>query len=59
MFRIFFKHLPKNQTGQDLAEYGLLIGLIALAVVAAIAYLGGGLDETFEAIGNAVSNWQF
>jgi Flp pilus assembly pilin Flp len=57
MFRIFFKHLPKNQTGQDLAEYGLLIGLIALAVVVAVGFLGDGLLATFTAIADVVNSW--
>ncbi len=50
-------HLPKNEKGQDLAEYALLIGLIALAVVGAVMYLSGGIEDTFSAIADTVSNW--
>ena len=44
----------ERDEGQDLAEYALLIGLIALAVVGSITALGGGIDATFRAIGDAL-----
>lgn len=47
----------KSEKGQDLAEYALLIGLIALVVVAAVIFLGGELTAVFERIGDAVSTW--
>jgi pilus assembly protein Flp/PilA len=47
----------KREEGQDLAEYALLIGLIALALVGGVTYLGGGIDATFRAIGDTVTNW--
>jgi pilus assembly protein Flp/PilA len=47
----------KSEDGQDLAEYALLIGLIALALVGGVTYLGGGIDATFRAIGDTVTNW--
>ena len=46
-----------REEGQDLAEYALLIGLIALALVGAVEYLGGGIDATFTAISDTVSAW--
>ena len=47
----------RREEGQDLAEYALLIGLIALALVGAVTYLGGGIDATFRAIGDTVQTW--
>lgn len=47
----------KDQRGQDLAEYGMLIGLIALAVVAAVTLLGGNLNTVFTNIAGAVGPW--
>lgn len=43
------KCLYKN-SGQDLAEYGLLIGLIALIAVAGISLFGGNLLELWNTI---------
>jgi pilus assembly protein Flp/PilA len=48
-------HLP-SEKGQDLAEYALLIGLIALAVVAAIIFLGGEISSLFSDIGTYLGN---
>jgi pilus assembly protein Flp/PilA len=47
----------RNEEGQDLAEYALLIGLIALVVVFAVTTLGEELDAVFEAIAEAVAGW--
>lgn len=57
MLNILLQLIPKNQKGQDLAEYGMLIGLIALIVVGAVTVLGGSLDSVFEAIAGAVGPW--
>ena len=35
-----------DESGQDLAEYALLIGLIALVVIVAVRILGGTIRET-------------
>lgn len=47
MIRVF-----KEEEGQGLTEYGLLVGLIALVVVGAIATLGGKINTVFTNIGN-------
>jgi pilus assembly protein Flp/PilA len=57
MFQLLMNLLPKDEKGQDLAEYALLIGLIALIVVGAVTILGNGLDTVFTSIGQAVQGW--
>ena len=47
----------KSEKGQDLAEYALLIGLIALVVVAAVIILGGQISTVFSRIGFIISGW--
>ncbi|TYS71032.1 Flp family type IVb pilin [Sutcliffiella horikoshii] len=42
MIRVF-----KEEEGQGLTEYGLLVGLIALGVVAAVTALGGQISAVF------------
>jgi Flp pilus assembly pilin Flp len=49
-------HLPQNEKGQDLAEYAVFIGLIALVVVVSITLIGGGISEVFIAIATAIQN---
>lgn len=45
-----------DESGQDLAEYAILIGLIALAVVVAVAILGSNIAELFAVLGSTVSS---
>jgi pilus assembly protein Flp/PilA len=47
----------KGEKGQDLAEYALLIGLIALVVVLAVTFLGEQISITFSEIGSIVASW--
>ena len=49
--------VKKGEKGQDLAEYALLIGLIALVVVAAVTFLGGQITAVFERIGATIATW--
>ena len=49
-------HLPNKEKGQDLAEYAVFIGLIALVVVISITLIGGGISEVFIAIATAIQN---
>ena len=43
-----------DESGQDMAEYAVLIGLIALTVVAAISVLGGSISSVFAGIGSSL-----
>ncbi len=51
------KKFFSEESGQDLAEYALLIGLIALVVVFAVSALGGALTGVFDRISAAVDGW--
>ena len=44
----------KREEGQDLAEYALLIALIAVALVLIIGALAGGIGNIFNAVRNAL-----
>jgi pilus assembly protein Flp/PilA len=44
----------KREEGQTMAEYGLLIALIAILLVAAIGLFRGALVNTFTDIANAL-----
>ncbi len=44
------KRLLTEEKGQGLAEYGLILALVALATVTALTALGGGLDGIFNTI---------
>lgn len=40
----------RTDSGQDLAEYAILIGLIALVVVGAVTLLGGRVAQLYQHI---------
>ncbi len=42
--------LLKEEEGQTLVEYGLLVALIALVVIAALTILGSKVANTFNSI---------
>jgi pilus assembly protein Flp/PilA len=46
-----------TEEGQDLAEYGLLLGLIAVIVMIAVAALGDSLLALFDRLAAAVASW--
>ncbi len=47
----------QSEKGQDLAEYALLIGLIALIVIVAVTLLGTEISTVFAAIASNLSGW--
>lgn len=44
----------RDEEGASAVEYGLIIGLIAVALVVVLTLLGGGLDATYKTICNAI-----
>jgi len=46
----------KNESGQDLIEYALVAGLIALGAIAAMTGLASQIGNTFNSVGNSITN---
>ena len=46
------KNWLKDEDGQGMVEYALIIGLIAIVVIAALALLGPKIKQKFEQINN-------
>ncbi|MEA3407631.1 MAG: Flp family type IVb pilin [Chloroflexota bacterium] len=42
----------EDQEGQTLAEYALILALIAILAIAALTVLGGGINAILNRIGN-------
>ena len=61
MFTKFLKPLityrPQSEKGQDLAEYALLIGLIALVVLVAVTLLGANINTLFTNMATEIGTW--
>ena len=45
---IDIRQFKSDESGQGMVEYGLIIGLIAIIVIAVFVALGGPLREMFE-----------
>lgn len=50
------KNLMNREEGQGMVEYGLVVGLVALAVVGAVILLGGQLETLFDSITGALED---
>ncbi|CAN5268477.1 hypothetical protein BH18GEM1_BH18GEM1_04590 [soil metagenome] len=44
-----------DDSGQDLAEYGLLVALIAIVVIAALTVLGQNINTLFTGVANVMT----
>lgn len=49
-------NILKDERGQGMTEYGLIIALIAIVCIVAITFLGGQLKDKFEFIGKEIEN---
>jgi pilus assembly protein Flp/PilA len=49
------KNILREDKGQGLSEYGLIIALIAVVLIITLTALSGQLRSTFENITNALS----
>ena len=48
--------LKERQEGQTMAEYALILGLIAIFVMIAVFFLGGKIKDLFSATGSSVES---
>ena len=46
----------REETGATAIEYGLIAGLVAVAIIAALSFLGGSLDNLFSNVAKTVDN---
>jgi pilus assembly protein Flp/PilA len=45
----------QEEAGQALAEYGLIIALVAVVLIVALGVLAGGIDDVFNDIADALT----
>jgi pilus assembly protein Flp/PilA len=46
----------RSERGASAVEYGLLVGLIAVAIIITVGLLGGELDRLFDMVETSLSN---
>ena len=54
--RQIFKAFVADQSGASALEYGLVVGLIALVIIAGLGLAGNTLSRLFNFIGSELSN---
>ena len=47
----------ESEHGQDLAEYAVFLGLIALVVMVAITILGTNISQIFSILATTIESW--
>jgi pilus assembly protein Flp/PilA len=50
------QRLGRDESGASALEYGLVVGLIALVIIAGLALAGNTLSQLFNYIGSELSN---
>jgi len=50
------QHQLRNEQGQDLSEYALLIGFIAMVVLVAVSLLGTNIAALFDHLAGVVAS---
>jgi len=48
------KNFIMNEDGQGMVEYGLILGLIAIVVIAALSATGGSLKGLFTSVSSSI-----
>jgi pilus assembly protein Flp/PilA len=54
--REFARSVSRRDEGASAVEYGLLVALIAIVIIAAVIILGNQLNFTFLKVGSALSS---
>ena len=49
---LFFIRTLEREEGQTMAEYGVVLAVITLAVIAAITLLGGNVSNAINSVAN-------
>jgi len=50
----FLASLRREETGQGLAEYALILALIAIVAIVALLFLGGQISSILSTVGSSV-----
>jgi Flp pilus assembly pilin Flp len=50
----FLQRLWKDEQGQDIAEYAVMLAVILVIVVGTIRLIGGNANNVFSAVGSSI-----
>ena len=56
-FLVNLKRLHRDEAGQGLVEYVLIVALVAFGAIAGMSDLAGALNSAFNAVGSKVGSY--
>jgi pilus assembly protein Flp/PilA len=54
MLQYFLALIDRDERGQGLAEYALILALIAVLAIAAVTFLGGQINAILSSVGTSI-----
>ena len=54
MSKFLARFLARDERGATAVEYGLMVALIAIVIIAAVTLLGGNLNSLFNQVASSV-----
>jgi pilus assembly protein Flp/PilA len=54
VFTTWLSSVLRKEDGQGLAEYALILALIAVFVIGAVTFLGGAIGDILSDVGNSI-----
>jgi pilus assembly protein Flp/PilA len=54
MLQYLISLIDRDERGQGLAEYALILALIAVLAIAAVTFLGGQINANLSSVGTAI-----
>ena len=54
MLQYLISLIERDERGQGLAEYALILALIAVLAIAAVTFLGGQINNILSSVGNSI-----
>jgi len=54
MIQMLSERLSRYEDGQGLAEYALILALIAVIAIVALLFLGGAISDVLNTVGSSV-----
>jgi pilus assembly protein Flp/PilA len=54
MLQYLISLIDRDERGQGLAEYALILALIAVLAIAAVTFLGGAINNILSSVGTSI-----
>ncbi|MGA2204668.1 MAG: hypothetical protein ABSG40_22225 [Terriglobales bacterium] len=52
----FFRNVCRDEQGQDVAEYAVMLAVILVLVIGTVRLIGGNANNAFSSVASSLSN---